>query len=297
MSKEDDKRLAGVATRVYDDLVHPSAVEIGKAVHRVVSVALSPVNGTLWTVEQALEWAESAATKRLDVRSVRAHDVVAPTPELLGAVVLGIQVSSASSELRDLFANLLATAVERDRARIAHPAFAEIIKQLLPDEARVALRLAELGLAGRPVQLRVELQAERQKVTFERHINTLAHEAGCQWPEMLPSYLANLARLGLIRNQEATAKWSVGAEGDQMGDIVLDRLSLEASDDREGVRRTLEELQTDRDFRLRVQVVQPGGFRVLLTNVVLTPFGEQFLSACHPTFGRQPQGMMRENAG
>src|SRR5689334_13361717 len=95
------KDASGLLTRTYDDLVHPGAAEIGKTVHRAIRVALSPVNGTLWTIEQAIEWVELQATTRLGTRGVRPEDVVAPTPEVLGTILVGVQIASAGGELRD----------------------------------------------------------------------------------------------------------------------------------------------------------------------------------------------------
>ena len=45
--------------------------------------------------------------------------------------------------LRELYANLLATSIDSITAHEAHPAFVEIIRQLTPDEARIVKYIFE----------------------------------------------------------------------------------------------------------------------------------------------------------
>lgn len=82
-----------------------------------------------------------------------------------------------------------------------HPAFARILEELAPDEARI---LRFMALAGPQPALDV-----RSKTPFnvgsERlagGINLIAQMAGCTYPERNQQYLANLNRLGMVRFSE-----------------------------------------------------------------------------------------------
>jgi hypothetical protein len=57
---------------------------------------------------------------------------------------MGLVVAGDTDELRDLFANLVVSAMDKQTSDSAHPAFAEIIRQLTPDEARL-LRMLRPG--------------------------------------------------------------------------------------------------------------------------------------------------------
>lgn len=46
-----------------------------------------------------------------------------------------ISYSYDSDELRDMYANLLANFMDKERSDLVHPSFVEVIKQLNPDEA------------------------------------------------------------------------------------------------------------------------------------------------------------------
>ena len=125
----DDKNLLGsLLPKAYDDLVHPSAKQIGDVVGRAVAIALSPANGALWTLEQGLEWVKVEATKRLAAKNTPVEVIQPPSPVLLGRVVVGIQGTAGEESLNAMFANLLTTAMDERSAGKAHPAFAGIIR-------------------------------------------------------------------------------------------------------------------------------------------------------------------------
>jgi hypothetical protein len=103
-----------------------------------------------------------------------------------------------TESLRDRGTALLERAAEVDRGGTAiHPGFDRIIDQLAPDEARILKllgndgpqpivyihRAAPMGLGAREVARRLSL---------------IGREAGCLRPELLPAYIDNLVRLGLI---------------------------------------------------------------------------------------------------
>jgi hypothetical protein len=79
----------------------------------------------------------------------------------------------------------------------AHPAYARILLELAPDEARI-LRL--LGMQGpQPaVDVRTGHLIGFGSQLVAEGLNTLGVQAGCRRPDRVPAYLNNLNRLGLI---------------------------------------------------------------------------------------------------
>ena len=102
-----------------------------------------------------------------------------------------------ADSLRERGAQLFERAAEVSRDDAIHPGFDRIVDQLAPDEARILKllinegpqaivyvnRAAPLGLGAREVARRLTL---------------LGREAGCLHPELVPAYLDNLVRLGLV---------------------------------------------------------------------------------------------------
>jgi hypothetical protein len=76
-----------------------------------------------------------------------------------------------------------------------HPAYAQILDQLAPDEMRI-LRL--LMLEGPQTSVDVRSGLPMSSTLIEPGLNMIGPQAGCRHPERVPAYLNNLHRLGLV---------------------------------------------------------------------------------------------------
>lgn len=266
----------GVLGKAYDDLMHLSADEVGRAVHRAVKLTLAPVNGTLWTLEQALAWVTAAAAARLRSRGVPSERIQSPRLEILGNVVAGLQAVGGEPVLSELFANLLGTAMDSEAARSAHPAFGHIIRDLVPDEARV---LTVLPTATYGWTVVVQLECRRTlggPLVITEELNNLAELARCESPAGLLIHLGNLNRLGLIKFEsvEVTSK----VVRFHRTDFRDGPLGAYVDDARNGVRQAIEALKSHEI--VAGQVYQFEEFVWRLKNAALTEFGIQFCQAC-----------------
>jgi hypothetical protein len=115
------------------------------------------------------------------------------------------QTRAGVPELRELFATLLAAGMDSESAPRAHPTFADIIRQLTGDEARLLRTLAvdvEPTLAEfQPEELKDEaLVHARMRLAWE----AICTRAKLEREESLPEYVSNLERLGLIEFRDET---------------------------------------------------------------------------------------------
>jgi hypothetical protein len=78
-----------------------------------------------------------------------------------------------------------------------HPAFAGILRELLPDEARI-LRFMALAGPQPAIDVRTRTPLGVGSELIAGGINLVAEMAGCARPERNQEYLANLDRLGMI---------------------------------------------------------------------------------------------------
>lgn len=213
MSEENKIRdaadaIAGVAKAVpvYQDVVQPAAQEIGKALQTVaktVHVALAPVSALVWGYDQIKEFVSTKVAERL--ANVPPENIVTPKPNVAGPALESLRYTGHESSLSDMYANLLAASMDRSTAQGAHPAFVEIIRQLTPDEAK----LVGLFVTGMPfplVNVRWEYRNPVDGVTGGQgiltHHSLLGTVARCEYPQMTPTYLGNLCRLGLAEVPE-----------------------------------------------------------------------------------------------
>jgi hypothetical protein len=104
---------------------------------------------------------------------------------------------SESVALRIKGADLLQAAAELNDHNEAHPAYARILTELAPDEARI-LRLLATNGAQPSVDVRAShlIGVGSELIAFG--LNMIGPEAGVAHPERVSAYLNNLERLGLI---------------------------------------------------------------------------------------------------
>jgi hypothetical protein len=156
------------------------------------------------------------------------------------------------AELRERGARLLRRSADVDDDLAAHPAYARIISELAPDEARILRLLAQEG--PRPaVDVRTAGPIGRLKSDLVAPgLTMIGAEAGCRHTDRVHRYLDNLARLGLI--------WF---SREQLEDLTLYQV-LEAQPD---VGTAMEEAGRTKTVRRSIQ---------------LTPFGHDFCETCLP---------------
>jgi hypothetical protein len=145
---------------------------------------------------------------RLD--GVPDDQLVSPSPSVAVPTMQALGYSLDEPDLKEMYLNLLATATDARAKDDAHPAFAEIIRQLTPGEADLLPKI----LTGRfwPM-VRVDAQERASAATggYEeilRHLLALSTDESGSTPEevpLLPVWVDNWARLGLV--DAAYDKW------------------------------------------------------------------------------------------
>jgi hypothetical protein len=105
--------------------------------------------------------------------------------------------ATAAGELRSQGAELLRMSADVEAEDGAHPAYARILTELAPDEARIVRLLMRDGpqptvdvYAANLIGMGTQLVA--------RDLTMIGTEAGCRHVEKVPAYLNNLRRLGLV---------------------------------------------------------------------------------------------------
>jgi Abortive infection alpha len=193
-----------VLPELYRDTLQPAAKEVGTALGRAIRIALAPIRGLAWTWERAEAWLEDTVEQRLSNRRIEPERVVSPPPQIAAGIIRGVQAAGPEVDetLREMFASLLATAMNADSVVRAHPAFAEILSQITADEARLLRVLA----SRTPSPIVRNISVNHVEGFIPQPIDTLysyspvPDEVGVRDDDVLvQSYLDNLQRLGLIK--------------------------------------------------------------------------------------------------
>jgi hypothetical protein len=158
--------------------------------------------------------------------------------------------TSTSKALRQRGAALLDASADVDYDEPFHPAYARILDELAPDEARMVRLLAREG-AQPAVDVRTYSPFPGGSELIAPGLNMLGAEAGLHYVDRVAAYLNNLERLGLV--------WF---SREPLSDPLAYQV-LEAQPD-------------------VVRAMNRGRTKTVRRSIQITPFGQEFAEACIP---------------
>lgn len=199
IKKEIVKQSGEVLSKGYDDLVHPSAVPVGEMISflpRTIRIGLSRWEKWIINGEESLRL--TAEALRDKVENIPEEKQCEPEPYVAVPAIQQIAYCFDSEELRDMYANLLASSMNIDKKWEVHPGYVDIIKQITPDEAKILKFCPFNSLVYKPlINLQVKKDGAKGEVTLLRNYSNIA-DVVCEHPERISQYLENLNRLKLI---------------------------------------------------------------------------------------------------
>ena len=191
------------AVPVYQDVVQPAAREIGVALQTVakaIHIALAPIAALVWGYDTIKDFVLTRVAEKL--KDIPPERIKTPEPHVVVPALQALQYTGHQDNLRELYANLLATSLDAETSEQAHPAFVDMIKNMAPDEARI-MRLFSVQRQFPTIDVRVFLKDEPGYRVTGRRYSWIGREAGCAFPQLIPTYLDNLVRLGLLESPGA----------------------------------------------------------------------------------------------
>jgi hypothetical protein len=259
---------------IYHDALQPLAKELGKAggslgrAGNAVISALSDV--TVWGTDKTRSFLARVVRKLEGTPPEYINKL--PKPNVIVPALEAVRLTEGEPDLQELYANLLARAMDSRVADGIFPSFVEILKQLTSDEAKILAHLRKAmnepdGIVVPIVHIqRQEFDANGVRIgglDVVKNRSLIGIQAGCEYPKQTPSYLDHLAHLGLV------VFLAYGTHYQDMSvyaDVELDPENLE----------------------LRRQYDQPPQYRskYVHTGLELTTYGRHFISACVAPYGQ-----------
>jgi hypothetical protein len=257
------------AVPIYQDALQPGAKEVGKAlgsVGRAGNAVLSPISEmVVWGVDQLRPFFQRIATK-LEATPPE-HINSTPKANVIVPALEAVRLTESEVDLQELYANLIASAMDKRVAHGVFPSFVEILKQLTSDEAKL-LRTIMSGIPVPIVHIQQEIFDDNGRrisgLDVVKNRSLIGGPAGCVYPKQVPSYLDNLARLGIIQFHAPGTSY---ADKSVYREVELDPENL----------------------TLRGQYEQPPRYRskYVHTGLELTTFGRHFINACVRPYGSE----------
>ena len=291
------------AVPVYDDAIQPAAREVGTALQTVaktINLALAPLSALVWGYDQIKEYLHTALTEKL--KAVPKDQIISPNPNVAGPAIEALRFAAHEPSLRELYANLLATSMDLQTAHNAHPAFVEFIRQMTPDEARIISVLDSKYFF--PLFEVLAIRSIGSEVIAQTRFALLGEESRCSYPQLIPNYIDNLQRMGLVirsaRKPEVVSLVSIrtkhwisssaigpyykGMNSFKTCELLLQRLNLteivgHSNDEREIVDYSVPDDWVN-DHGVASDNSGLAGFQVNGEKLSLTNLGQQFHDAC-----------------
>lgn len=195
LNKNNEK----LVLEIYKDAISPAAKEAGEIIAlplKAINVALSKAK--LWVEERQYNYERTSQLLAQKLKDVPADKITPPENYIAVPALQQISYCYDSEELRNMYANLLATSMQDDKKWEIHPSFVDIIKQLSPDEAKIIKKLSEIGRDA-IVSICANNEKGESIVTYKDY-SLIGYRAQCDNPKNTNVYIDNLCRLGLIIN-------------------------------------------------------------------------------------------------
>jgi hypothetical protein len=126
--------------------------------------------------------------------------ITEPKASVAGPALQGLAFAHEEPNLKEMYLNLLATAMDRRIASSAHPAFVEIIKQLEGEEAGLLRFILRSSVNLSIAQIRKTATGEKGWIEVATHLMNLCSSESLQPVENPdhPAMVDNWIRLGLV---------------------------------------------------------------------------------------------------
>ncbi|POE18476.1 MULTISPECIES: DUF4393 domain-containing protein [Pectobacterium] len=186
------------AIPIYEDLFQPAARELGKGltvIAKSVNVVLAPLGVMVWGYERIQA---QFLPKVLDkLKNTKPEDIIPPKPNIAVPTIEALRYTANDESLSYLFAGLLASSMDKNKASKAHPAFVEIIKQLTTDEA-IIISIIKEKKSIPLIDIVVASDENKNGNIVYSNLSSFSFANGLEQPKQFSSYVYNLCRLGLL---------------------------------------------------------------------------------------------------
>lgn len=203
---------------LYEDFIQPTARPVGQAISlipRAVNIALHPIEKWVLTKEYSFERTKELLVEKL--KNTPPEEIVEPEPYVAVPAIQSLAYCMDSDALRNLYANLLANALQASKKGSVHPAYVEIIRQMSPLDARLLKHFGQTGLMPLCDICRAKSDTLRNIDSLQNFklysatdgklllISNVTEIDGFSEPlEDISVSISNLARLGLLSIPEET---------------------------------------------------------------------------------------------
>lgn len=142
-------------------LSKPTA-ELGEGLGNLFWLVFSPIHAARSSLEPRInKFKEDIVSK---VAEIPVERVVDPPLNIVGPTLEAAKYHIEHDEIRELFAQLIASSMDSETQELTHPSFVEVIKQLSPFDAKI-LKLIKTNSSLPIASIRAYLDSDKTKIS------------------------------------------------------------------------------------------------------------------------------------
>ncbi len=202
--------IGAVLPSAYEDLLSPAAKELGQGLAtlaKAVRVSLAPVDGVVWGFDRIKDWLSIKVTAILAERGVQ--EVRAAPTSIAGPLIMNMVFASEEPDLREMYARLLASSMDPNREKRAHPSFVSVIQQLSTSEARILQHVSSLDYEN------TIWEGKLETLDLSDALRNVCINAGVVDEDLADIGIENLIRLRIFQHSTAFDVNNIPAGGDR----------------------------------------------------------------------------------
>lgn len=190
---------------IYKDGLQPAVKEIGKSlktVAQVLNIALLPLDGLIWGQDKIKNFIlQDVATK---IKNIPKKDRIDPKPEIIVPALQTASYRGYDTDIKEILASLIATSMDKNYIKYAHPSFVSIINQLCSDEVKILKLLSKkFYISWKNIKIN---ELPNNKIIKNKVVKKLPYRGldfvlkygKIDYPDLFDSYIENLVRLNLL---------------------------------------------------------------------------------------------------
>lgn len=169
---------------------------------RTINNALLPLAALNFGIEKARKYFEEKFSTEMaeKISEIPEDEIQEPKASVAGPALQGLAFTHEEQNLKEMFLNLLASSMDARHSERAHPAFVEVIKQLVSEEAAMVQKVLEPNVVLPVVRVFVREKSSGGMRTKISHLMAWTNlETGEPIEEIrMPAMVDNWIRLGLV---------------------------------------------------------------------------------------------------
>lgn len=168
----------------------------------IIRQLLTPFKTIIWRFDNTLGTVDTTLTDKL--KNISADNLQTPAAYIVGPTMDALKYVDQYDDLKNLYANLLANAMDKQYSNAILPSYIDIIKSLSPDEA--VLLTIFIGSETIPyvnIIQKANKETKAFSVVLENHTCLIQEfNIAIAQPDNMPLYFSNFVRLGLLTSPE-----------------------------------------------------------------------------------------------